>query len=327
MIFQSFLALLFVVLTTFTIAQSPVQPGYGYTGYSLNQHGDPLDVNYATASTPSNVTALDPEPDVYLNASVHVGIIQLTVDNITAKVNLDAQVLQLLKFNAGVDASIDRVQLTILNVSAEVLLEARLGNLVLMINDVLKSLDLNPILATLGKDLNHIVNNTVGTLQHGSLSGVLGGGKTNGNGGGQQQQPAKGSSGKAGGLQARDIPAESYQLAHNILYSVNDYSGHTHTNRVLAQNGSIIDYSLDDHGHTYHTQLVGDYLHDMVFNGHNVSVTRRGTAEREVEYTYHPFPGVTCISAIYLDGKGSVVSTQVISESNAGGSSTLGENS
>jgi len=321
MIFLSLLALLFAVLTTFTIAQSPLEPGYGYTGYSLNQHGDPMDVTYATASTPANVSTLDPEPDVYLNASVHVGIIQLTVDNITAKVNLDAQVLQLLKFNAGVDASIDRVQLTILNISAEVLLEARLGNLVLMINDVLKSLDLNPILATLGKDLNHIVNNTVGTLQQGSLGG---GGCTNKNGN-RGGQPAKGNSGKAGGLQARDLPAESYQLAHNILYSVNDYSGHTHTNRVLAQNGSIIDYSLDDHGHAYHTQIVGDYLHDMQFTGHNVSVTRRGAATRELEYTYHPFPGITCISAIYLDVKGSVVFTQVISESNAGGSSTLGD--
>jgi hypothetical protein len=56
-----------------------------------------------------------------------------------------------------------------------------------------------------------------------------------------------------------------------------------------------------------------------------VTVTRRGTAERELEYTYHPFPGITCISAIYLDANGSVVATKVIAESNAGGSSTLGE--
>jgi hypothetical protein len=267
MISNYLLPLLFIVFSSFTIAQSINDPSSGYTGYSLNQHGDPQDVTYATANTPpSNITVtLDPEPDVYLNASVHVGIIQLTVDNITAKVNLDAQVLQLLKFNAGVDASIDRVQLTILNVSAEVLLEARLGNLVLMINDVLKSLDLNPILATLGKDLNHIVNTTVG-----AVGGILGGSNNNGNRGGQQ---SNGRGGRSGSLQARDLPAESYQLAHNILYSINDYSGHTHTNRVLAQNGSIIDYSLNDDGHPYHTQIVGDYLHDMVF----VSPTERQT--------------------------------------------------
>jgi hypothetical protein len=310
------LAALLLLFVPFVIAQSPGEPGYGYNGYKLNVNGSPEDVLYATADTPVpvNISALDPEPDVYLNASVHVGIIELTVDNITAKVNLDAQVLQLLKFNAGVDASIDRVRLTILNVSAEVLLEARLGNIVLMVNDVLKSLDLNPILATLGKDLKHIVNNTAGTL----LGGQRNGGR----------KPIPG--GGASNIQARSLPVgpppQSYQLANNILYSINDYSGHTHTNRILAQNGSIMDYSVDDHGHTYHTQVVGDYLHDMVFNGHNVSITRKGTATRELEYTYHPFPGVTCISAIYLDARGTVVATQVIAESNAGGTSTLGEN-
>jgi len=122
-----------------------------------------------------------------------------------------------------------------------------------------------------------------------------------------------------------DHVPQSYQMANSILYSVNDYSGHTHTNRVLAQNGSIMDYSLDDHGYVYDTKVVGDYLHDMVFNGHNVSVTRKGQADRELEYSYHPFPGVTCLSAIYLDARGTVVATKVIAESNAGGTSTLGE--
>lgn len=52
----------------------------------------------------------------------------------------EVQVLQLLNFNAGVDASIDRVKLTIQNVSASVLLEARLGNVVQMVDDVLSSM-------------------------------------------------------------------------------------------------------------------------------------------------------------------------------------------
>ncbi|KAF2422604.1 hypothetical protein EJ08DRAFT_653083, partial [Tothia fuscella] len=267
----SFTAVLLLILP-FTFSQSSGVPDYGYEGYKLDVHGQPEDVLYATADTPVpvNISALEPEPDVYLNASVHVGIIELTVDNITAKVNLDAQVLQLLKFNAGVDASIDRVRLTILNVSAEVLLEARLGNIVLMVNDVLKSLDLNPILATLGKDLKHIVNNTASTLKGGSLNGVLGPKSNSGRVNAMLEENS---------LQKRGPPPQSYQLANNILYSINDYSGHTHTNRVLAQNGSIMDYSLDDYGHTYHTQVVGDY---------------------------HPFPGVTCISAIYLNDRGTV---------------------
>lgn len=68
-----------------------------------------------------------------IQASVHVGEINIEVQNLTAKINLDAQVLQLLSFNAGVDLSISRVQLLIQNVTAKVYLEARLANLVLMI--------------------------------------------------------------------------------------------------------------------------------------------------------------------------------------------------
>lgn len=68
----------------------------GYTGYSLSLSGDPDSVIYSTSSTPANVSTTVPKPDVYLNATVHVGEIDLAVPNLTAKVNLGAQVLQLL---------------------------------------------------------------------------------------------------------------------------------------------------------------------------------------------------------------------------------------
>ena len=144
-----------------TLAQNST--GDGYTGYSLNISGDDESVIYDTASTPSNVTVYGP-PDVFLNASVHVGEIDIEVDNLTAKINLDAQVLDLLQFNAGVDLSIDKVFLQIKNVNAKVLLEARLENLLLMINDTLNSIDLNPIIAELGQDLGEIVNKTTGVI-------------------------------------------------------------------------------------------------------------------------------------------------------------------
>jgi len=139
-----------------------------------------------------------------------------------------------------------------------VLLEARLSNLVLMIGDVLDSLDLNPILATLGQDLTSVVNTTV--------TGLTG----------------TGSSG---------VSARSYNLANNILYSINDYSGHTHTNRILAQNGSIIDQSLDNDGHVYKEVMVGYYTRDMRFNGYNASVSGNSQVERETEWVYDPYPG------------------------------------
>lgn len=105
----------------------------GYIGYRLDQRGDPDSAVYETAETNTAAdTVLPQEPDVYLNANVSVGEIDIEVDNITAKVNLQADVLKLLHFSAGVDASIDRVRLTIQNVSAKVVLEARLENVVAM---------------------------------------------------------------------------------------------------------------------------------------------------------------------------------------------------
>lgn len=278
--------LLSFYMLSFTCAQSSADDGY--IGYSLSSTGDTADdVIYSTDSTPANVSTTDPPPDVELNATVSVGEIDIVVSNLTAKVNLEVQVLQLLQFNAGVDASIDRVSLTIKNVTAQVQLEARLTNLVTMINDVLDSVDLNPALATLGQAVNSTLNSTASALGGSTLS------------------------------------ARSINLVDNILYSINDYSGHTHTNRILAQNGSLIDQSLDNDGNLYNEQVVGYYSNDMSFNGYNQSVIANGQAERELQYVYQPYVGLEVISAIYTDAAGKVVATQVLSESGGGGTSTL----
>lgn len=284
-----FLSLLLLGFAAFTSAQ--FSSSDGYSGYSLDFTGDEDSVVYETEDTPSNASANYGPPDVYLNASVHVGEIDILVRNLSAKINLDAQVLQLLTLNAGVDASINRVSLTIQNVTAKVLLEARLGNVVLMVDDVLSSLDLNPILATLGQDLTSIVNDTTGLI----------GGVTNG------------------------LSERSFLLDQNILYSVNNYAGQTHRNRVLTQTGSIVDQYLDNDGNIYDQKTVGSYLRDMTFNGYNQSVVRNGEVVRELEYTYNPFAGLNVVSAIYINTAGSVVATQVLSESYGGGSSTVSD--
>jgi hypothetical protein len=138
-----------LLLTLPTTAQSPPTPSSGYTDYSLSLTGDPNSVIYSTSSTLSNTTTYTP-PDVYLNATVHVSELSINVSNLTAKINLDAQVLKLLQFNAGIDLSIASVKLSISNVTAKVLLEARLENLLRMIEDTLDSIDLNPVLASIG---------------------------------------------------------------------------------------------------------------------------------------------------------------------------------
>jgi len=289
------------LLSTFALAQSDSEDG-GYIGYRLNHHGDPDSVTYETANTaqaddPTEVEPLDETPDVYLNASVSVGTISVEVDNITAKVNLDARVLKLLHFNAGVDASIDRVRLLIENVSAKVELEARLGNVVRMVDDVLRSIDLNPIIATLGQEVAEIVNGTVDTIT----------------------DPVE-------GLQKRDL---NYNIEHNVLYSVNDYTGHTHTNRVLAQDGSIYDEFLDNDGTETGREVVGSYKTHMKFTGHNRTVTDdEGTVrEVELEYEYAPFPGLEVTSWVYQDAEGNVVRTQVVAEVEGGGTSTISNDS
>jgi hypothetical protein len=298
---RSILSLLALsLLPLLTLAQ--ITDSDGYTGYKLDirDDGDPLAVLYETENTTPNVSSSVPEPDVFLNASVSVGEIFIEVQNLTAKINLDAQVLQLLQFNAGVDLSINRVFLLIQNVTAKVLLEARLENLVLMINDTLNSIDLNPIIAELGNGLGTIINDT------GNLIGGL---------------DADEASAKA----KRSIDLMQFELENNILYSVNDYSGNTHTNRILAQNGDLVEQTLDNFGHVQGERTVGNYLQDMRFNGFNQSVTYKGQEVWEVEYVYEPFPGLMAISGIFLDkGNGAVVGTQLIAEARGGGSSTIG---
>ncbi|EON98283.1 hypothetical protein UCRPA7_6244 [Phaeoacremonium minimum UCRPA7] len=305
------LALILVALTSSVLAahqRNERRQDDGYIGYNLEHRGDPESAIYETEDTSSGVDLLVAEPDVYLNASVYVGEINIEVDNITAKVNLDAQVLKLLHFSAGVDASIDRVRLNIQNVSAKVELEARLENVLQMVDDVLHSIDLNPIIATLGQDVGKIVNSTVGIL-----------GQTvdeNGN-------PVSGSEKRDLGIPGLSSSLD-YNIHHNVLYSVNNYEGKAHTNRVLGQNGSLFDVYLDNDGNEKGRAVVGYYSRDMTFTGHNKTISIDGQVkEYELQYEYRPFHGIEVISWIYLNTVGKVTRTQVISEAWGGGTSTI----
>ena len=278
----------------------------GYTGYTLSvrDDSDPDSVVYETENTDtSNGATYSTPPDVYLNASVSVGEIDLLVRNLTAKITLDAQVLSLLQFSAGVDVSISRVNLQIQNVSAKVILEARLENLVAMIDTTLSSIDLNPAIATLGQDLGSVVDDTVGGLASTSTAAAA-------------AAPA-----------SSTLNARSYDMEHNVLFSVNNYQGNTHTNRILTRSGDIVDQSLHNDGSVYAESTVGSYWHDMTPTGHEHSVVFDGQMVRELEYEYSPYAGLMVVSAIYVDAQGSVVGTRVLSESGGGGSSTIGNDS
>lgn len=199
--------------------------------------------------------------------------------------------------------SINRVYLTIQNVSAEVLLEARLDNVLNMIGDVLDSLDLNPVLATLGQDLDNITSTVVGGLDGSSST------TTSSNGTVSKRNA--------------NIPDPSFQITHNILYSVNNYSGDKHTNRILEQDGSIVDQSLDNDGRVTGQKVIGSYSKDMTHTGQSRTVTENGEEVTEMEYSYTPLPGIRVISAVYVNTAGSVTGTRVLSEAFGGGGSVI----
>ena len=289
-------ALTAAYLTTLVLAK-----GDGYYGYRLSRRGDDESAIYETEGTTSGIAPLNEEPDVYLNASVSVGEISIEVKNITAKINLDAKVLNLLNFNAGVDASIDRVKLGIYNVTARVELEARLGNILSMVDDVLTSIDLNPIIATLGDGLSDIVDD---------VGEAVGGGAAT-------EEDAE-------TLKKRDL---AFRLENNILYSINDFSGSAHTNRVLAQNGSLFDVFLNNQGVERRRKVVGYYSRDMDFTGHNRTISVGGkVTELELQYLYEPYKGLSAYCNIYTDTSGRVLRTKIVAEAEGGGAATISNN-
>lgn len=131
----------------------------------------------ATATVPGpSGTNYGPKgpPDVLLRVpELHVGRIELDVDNLRAEVNLAAEVASLVTLNAGVQVGIDKVNITIADVDANLDLVIRLGNLVKVVNRTLSTLDLNPALVNLLDGVVDAVDGVIGAVD-GLLGTVLG---------------------------------------------------------------------------------------------------------------------------------------------------------
>jgi hypothetical protein len=95
--------------------------------------------------------------------------IELDVDNLSADINLNANIASLVTVNAGVAVTIQKVNLTISDVGAELELIVRLGHLVDIVNRVFKSLDLNPLIIGI---LNNVTSVVTGAI--GAIDGLLG---------------------------------------------------------------------------------------------------------------------------------------------------------
>jgi hypothetical protein len=102
------------------------------------------------------------DPDVLLDVpNLSVDEITLEVENLRAKVSLDARLANLLALTAGADVGIDKVKLQIKGVKAEVLLKVRLDNVAAIIDRTLTTIDRNPEILT---RLLESVDKTVGTV-------------------------------------------------------------------------------------------------------------------------------------------------------------------
>lgn len=143
---------------------------------SAQNNTAPTSVQATTTSSGSD--SLQTPPDVKLNVpTLSVGKIELDVDQLSADINLNANIASLVQINAGVQVSIQEVNLTIADVEAELDLVVRLGHLVDIVNRVFESLDLNPLLISTIGNATNLVGEVVGAVD-GLLGSVTQGGKT-----------------------------------------------------------------------------------------------------------------------------------------------------
>ena len=129
-------------------------------------------------SSTTDAASNDSTIDVYLSVpQLSVGRIELDVDSLSADLNLNAAIANLVTINAGVQVSVQKVNITIEDVDAELELIVRLGNLVNIVNRVFASLDLNPLLITALNNVTSVVDTVVGAVD-GLLGSITQGGTT-----------------------------------------------------------------------------------------------------------------------------------------------------
>ncbi|KAJ4391069.1 hypothetical protein N0V93_004683 [Gnomoniopsis smithogilvyi] len=148
---------------TTSLSSSPGAAASSGTGATATAGGG----STSTASSSSSTTN---PPDVLLNIpNLSVGKIELDVDNLSAELNLQANVASLVSINAGVQVGIQKVNITISDVEAELELIIRLGNLVDIVNRTISSLNLNPTLINILNTVTNVVTEVVG-----EVDGLLG---------------------------------------------------------------------------------------------------------------------------------------------------------
>ena len=187
-----------------------------------------------------------PEFDVVLDIpNVCVERIFLKVDSVTAKLNLDARVANLVRVSAGADVLIGTVDLTIQDVRAAALLLVDLDDVTHIVDQTLTFIDNNPqIIAQLGSTLQNTVG-AVGGLVRGLLLGVTR--LANGN---TLQRVVDD---VTGNILERTLSAAGGQIAERVVGSVLRLPTLNETTnaagqlvrRVRDQGGALLEYTLE----------------------------------------------------------------------------------
>jgi pyruvate/2-oxoglutarate dehydrogenase complex dihydrolipoamide acyltransferase (E2) component len=111
------------------------------------------------------------EPDVTLDVpSLKIEELNLNVENLRARISLQADLADMVKLNVGVDARLDNAELEVKGVEAQALLKVSLDNVRAILSKALETLDNNPGIL---KDLARIAEETAGTAER-ALEGAAG---------------------------------------------------------------------------------------------------------------------------------------------------------
>ncbi|MFL5529378.1 MAG: hypothetical protein ACJ77T_00060 [Gemmatimonadaceae bacterium] len=191
-----------------------------------------------------------PEYDVVLDIpNLCVNRIFLKVDSVTAKLNLNARVANLVRIDAGADVLIGNVDLTIQGVRAQVLLLVDLDDVVYIVDQTLTFVDNHPEIV---QQLGSTLQNTVGAVG-GLVNRLLLGTVTNALGQTVQRliDPSTGSilekAVTAAGQQAAErVVGNVTQLP--VISQVTDAAGNLVKRARDAATNAIVQYTLNKAG-------------------------------------------------------------------------------
>ncbi|TXS52031.1 hypothetical protein [Streptomyces sp. t39] len=115
------------------------------TGDGLNATGEDEEPGADAYADEDAAEEWNAEPDVLLDVPhLQVEEITLDVENLKARVSLQADVLDLVKLHVGAEVELGSVHLDIKGVEAQALLKVRLDNVTEIIGRVLTTIDRNP---------------------------------------------------------------------------------------------------------------------------------------------------------------------------------------